>query len=206
MDLNRRQALGAFGAVGLGALLPGCGEDELARSCRVTAESTEGPFYFDADAIRRDIREDRQGVELRLMLRVREADRCTPIPNAVVDVWHCDAQGEYSAAGERFLRGAQVTDREGVAELVTVYPGWYQGRTPHIHAKVHLDKRTVLTTQVFFDDALSSKVYRDRRYARGEQQEVDNSADSIFDEALVLSTRRRGSGWVGALTFDVERA
>jgi protocatechuate 3,4-dioxygenase beta subunit len=205
-ELNRRQALGALGAVTLGAFLPGCGDDEQARSCRVTAELTEGPFYVDADALRRDIREDRAGVPLGLELRVREADSCRPISDAAVDVWHCDAQGAYSAGRERFLRGTQVTDRQGLVEFVTVYPGWYQGRTPHIHVKIRLDRRAVLTTQLFFDDELSARVFRDRRYARDGAQQVDNAGDGIFDESLVVSTRRRSGALVGAMTFDVERA
>ena len=205
-ELSRRQALGALGAVALGGLLPGCDEDDQARSCRVTAELTEGPFYIDADALRRDIREDRKGVALDLQLRVREAGSCRPIPNAAVDVWHSDARGAYSAGPDRFLRGTQVTNRDGLVRFLTVYPGWYPGRTPHIHVKAHLDRRTVLTTQLFFDDRLSERVYRDRRYARGGGQRVDNASDGIFDRSLVLSTRRRPGALVGAMTLDVERA
>ena len=91
------------------------------------------------------------------------AGECAPIKDAVVDIWHCDAGGVYSGfeagEGERFLRGTQVTNADGIAEFTTIYPGWYQGRTVHIHAKVHLDSQTVLTTQLFFDDAVSAQVY-----------------------------------------------
>lgn len=234
LKLSRRQALAGFGTVSLGALVAGCSDKEPSgatdsqaklldegNSCKVTTELTEGPYYFDAGAIRRDIREDREGVGLRLVLRVREADGCTRIPNAVVDVWHSDAQGLYSgfeaasrSAGggagsrsddERYLRGAQVTNDDGVAEFETIYPGWYPGRTPHIHAKVHLDESTLLTTQLFFDEKVATRVYRDRRYARDSAREVTNSSDGIFDESLVLTLRRRGAGWVGAMTLDVER-
>ncbi len=205
-ELSRRQAFGALGAVSLGALLPGCDDEEQARSCRVTTELTEGPFYIDADTLRRDIREDRKGVPFRLELRIREADSCRPIPTAAVDVWHSDARGAYSAGPDRFLRGTQVSDRDGRVEFLTVYPGWYPGRTPHIHVKVHLDRKTVLTTQLFFDDRLSERVYRDRRYARGGGQQVDNASDGIFDQSLVLSTQRRSGALVGAMTIDVERA
>ena len=99
-----------------------------------------------------------------LALRVREADGCTPIENAIVDIWHCDAGGVYSGfddgEGERFLRGAQATNEDGIARFTTIYPGFYQGRTVHIHAKVHLDRQTVLTTQLYFDDAVSDRVFR----------------------------------------------
>jgi len=233
--LNRRQALGAFGTVSVGALLTGCGEEaappttetqskllDEGNSCNVTTELTEGPYYFDADAIRRDIREDREGVKLRLVLRVREANGCAPISNAVVDVWHSDAQGAYSgfeAASnspgggvpgsrtdeERYLRGAQVTNDEGVAEFVTIVPGRYPGRTPHIHVKVHLDRRTLLTTQLFFDERTLARVHRQRPYSQDRGQDVTNSSDSIFEESLVLGLRKH-DGWVGAVTLDVARA
>jgi protocatechuate 3,4-dioxygenase beta subunit len=234
--LNRRRALTAFGTVSLGALLAACGEDSPTRStsvattegpeatvqpqtaagddlfegagtCRVTSEQAEGPFYFDVDSIRSDIREDREGVPLRLALRVRDAEACAPIADAVVDIWHCDASGVYSGfddgEGERFLRGTQVTNRDGVAEFVTVYPGWYPGRTPHIHAKVHLDRQTVLTTQVYFDDAVSERVYADAPYEPG--RDATNENDGIFDRSLVLTLREDGDGYLGALGFDVER-
>ena len=70
-------------------------------SCTVTPEETEGPFYIDVDAIRSDIREDRDGTALRLGVRVRDAESCEPIRNAVVDIWHCDARllGVRSASG-----------------------------------------------------------------------------------------------------------
>jgi protocatechuate 3,4-dioxygenase beta subunit len=101
---------------------------------------------------------------------VRGGSSCKPIPDAVVDIWHADAGGAYSgfdgaANRTRYLRGAQVTNKSGVAEFTTVYPGWYQGRTTHIHAKVHIDNATALTTQLFFDDELNAKVYATAPYA-----------------------------------------
>ena len=183
--LDRREALAALGTVSLGTVLVACageGDEKPARvtteeggtatvrpktgtsmsdlfdrgaACRLTTQSTEGPYYFDVDSIRSDIREDREGTLLRLGIRVRDAGSCDPIEDAVVDVWHCDALGRYSgfeeAEGETFCRGAQVTNADGVAQFRTVYPGWYPGRTPHIHVKVHLDRTTVLPTQLYFD-------------------------------------------------------
>lgn len=132
--------------------------DESA-ACELAPELTEGPYYFDVDSIRSDITEDRKGTRLRLALRVRDAESCKPIENAIVDVWHCDAVGTYSgfeaasqgAGGggpggsgpsdeKTYLRGAQATNGEGIVQFTTIYPGWYRGRTVHIHCKVHLDK------------------------------------------------------------------
>jgi protocatechuate 3,4-dioxygenase beta subunit len=252
--LDRRQALTAFGSVGLGALLAACGGDSGtggaatavpttdggtatvepqastspstadrfgdASSCTLTPELTEGPYYFDADAIRSDIREDREGAPLRLAIRVRDAQSCEPIANAVVDIWHCDAGGLYSgfeAASqggpgggrsdeERYLRGAQVTNADGIVEFLTVYPGWYRGRTTHIHTKVHLDRTTLLTTQLFFDEEVTAAVYEADPYAANRGRDVFNDGDGIFSEELVLDLSREGEEHVGVISFDVASA
>jgi protocatechuate 3,4-dioxygenase beta subunit len=220
--LDRRQALGAFGTVSLGALLAACGDDDPVApqataspdtvgrfgdesSCTLTPEMTEGPFYFDADKVRRDIRDGRDGTTLTLALRVRDS-QCEPIPDAVVDIWHCDAVGTYSEEGDPFLRGVQVTNRDGIAEFTTIYPGWYQGRTVHIHAKVHLDASTVLTTQLFFDDAVSDRVFARPPYAARGEREQRNDTDGIFDPALVLDLSPEGDGYAGTISFDVAAA
>ena len=193
-----------------------------AATCAVTPEETAGPYYFDADRIRRDIREDRDGARLRLALRVRDGASCEPLPDAVVDIWHADAGGAYSGfdggaggpgggGGEaqtdsRYLRGAQVTNADGIVEFTTIYPGWYPGRTVHIHATVHLDTRTVLTTQLYFDDALSDRVYAARPYSERGARDARNGSDGIFDEALVMTAERVGDGVRGVMTFDVRRS
>jgi protocatechuate 3,4-dioxygenase beta subunit len=139
------------------------------------------------------------------------------LANAVVDIWHCDAEGSYSgfesatpgggrADDERYLRGAQVTNRDGIAEFLTIYPGWYPGRAVHVHAKVHLDRQTVLTTQLFFDEDVSRQVFRTRPYSSRGEPDVSNEADGIFDRSLLATTRRAGDGLAGVMTFDVERA
>ena len=233
--VSRRAALGAFGSVSLGALLAACGDDQVrttsgatatveptstpaggvsgllddSGSCTLTAEQTEGPYYFDVESIRRDIREDREGTRLTLVLRVRDAGSCEPIENAVVDVWHCDAAGGYSGFGgedgETYLRGAQVTGADGVAQFVTVYPGAYTGRTVHIHFKVHLDRTTVLTSQLYFDEALTDAVYAKEPYASTVARDVGNDADGIFDASLVLSGREDGDGVTAALNVNCRR-
>ena len=190
-------------------------------SCTVTVEQTEGPYYFDADKVRSDIREDREGTRLRLALRVRDAE-CNPVPNAVVDIWHADAGGAYSgfdgsSAGggpggggggaqtsTRYLRGAQVTNKDGIVEFVTIYPGWYQGRTVHIHAMVHIDNASVLTTQLYFEDELSDTVYAnsDAYNARGKRDQR-NDSDGIFDVSLVVPARAEDGGYAGAMTFNL---
>jgi protocatechuate 3,4-dioxygenase beta subunit len=63
---------------------------------KLTSETTEGPYYIDADKIRRDITEDKEGIPLTLTLKVIDSETCKPIRNAAVDIWHCDALGIYS--------------------------------------------------------------------------------------------------------------
>jgi protocatechuate 3,4-dioxygenase beta subunit len=189
-------------------------------SCTLTVQETEGPYYFDADSIRSDVREDREGTRLRLALRVRDAKSCKPLENAVVDIWHCDALGAYSgfeAASngqpgggrtddERYLRGAQVTNSDGIVEFVTIYPGWYRGRTTHIHAKVHVDNRTALTTQLFFDEAVTKRVYARKPYSDDQGRDTFNDNDNIFDSSLLLDLSKEGQGYLGVMSFDVQSA
>ena len=193
-------------------------------SCTLTVEQSEGPYFFDADKVRSDIREDRNGTRLRLALRVQDAE-CKPVPNAVVDIWHADAGGAYSGfdgsdggggpvggGGEaqtstRYLRGSQVTDKDGVVEFVTIYPGWYEGRTVHIHAMVHIDNASVRTTQLYFDDELSDRVYAsgEAYSTRGERSQL-NDSDGIYDASLVVPAKADGDGYVGAMTFNIRSA
>ena len=190
-------------------------------SCSVTPQETEGPYYFDVDSIRSDIREDRDGTPLRLAIRVRSAGGdCAPIENAVVDIWHCDALGLYSGFesasqggpgggrtdDETYLRGAQVTNKDGIVEFRTIYPGFYRGRTTHIHAKVHVDRQTVLTSQLYFDDDLTAKVYAGEPYSKAGERDTFNDSDGIFDQRLVTTTKRDGNGYLALMTFDVQQA
>jgi protocatechuate 3,4-dioxygenase beta subunit len=213
-------------------------------SCAVVPELTEGPYYIDVDAMRSDIREDRQGTPLRLAIRVRNIADCTPKANAVVDIWHCDAAGSYSgfessSAGangsggpgggmggpppggggpggggggnsptdtKRYLRGSQVTGADGVAQFVTIYPGWYQGRTVHVHVKVHVGNNQVVTSQLFFDEAVTKQVYAGGVYASHAGQDTTNAEDGIFAKANLLTPQKSGDGYLAAVNLDVKTA
>jgi protocatechuate 3,4-dioxygenase beta subunit len=213
-QLTRRQALGLIAVTaGGGAFLPA---EALAASdspfagtsllmpgaglCAITPETTEGPFYFDPELERQDITEGREGVDLTLRLQVVD-ESCLPLPNARVDIWHCDAKGHYSGypgqgdgrdidtTGEKFLRGVQHTDEQGLVSFKTIYPGWYRGRTTHIHFKVFPDENSVMTGQIFFPDDLSEHLftsvapYNDR----SEKRDVWNRQDGIALRAGPLS-------------------
>lgn len=192
-----------------------------AATCEVATELTEGPYYFDVDSIRSDIREDREGLLLRLGVRVRDAGTCEPIENAIVDIWHCDATGLYSGfesasqggpggggrSDERtYLRGAQATNSEGIAEFRTIYPGKYPGRTTHLHAKVHLDRTTLLTTQLFTSTAFDQQVHARPPYEVDPAGDTTNDADGFYTPAGELTLAMAGDAATGLITLDVRRA
>jgi protocatechuate 3,4-dioxygenase beta subunit len=157
--------------------------------CLLTPEQMEGPFYLAADLVRRDITEGASGHPLRLGLRVVD-EACAAVPGAVVDVWHADAGGDYSAfsddsggddAGEgtTFLRGSQVADDQGIVEFATVYPGWYAGRAVHIHVKAYLEGSTVLTSQLYFPEDVTDTVHAQPPYAAHGTRDTRNEDDGI---------------------------
>ena len=171
-------------------------------ACVVRPEVTQGPYYVELDLIRSDIREDTAGVPLQLMFNVSQvgdAD-CTALQGATVEIWHCDAVGQYSGvtdpgfntSEQTWLRGAQVTDANGVATFTTIYPGWYSGRAVHIHFKVHPTEELVFTSQLFFDDVLSQQVFANEPYAaKGSPPDRLNSTDNIYQDLLLLRRPRR---------------
>jgi len=183
----------------------------------------------DAKLNRSDIRSDpgdgtaRPGAPLRLTLRVSRlaAGACAPLPGAMVDLWHCDAAGVYSdvvdpggsTVGKKFLRGYQLTDGEGLARFTTIYPGWYPGRAVHIHFKVRAaasgGRVHDFTSQVFFDDALSDRVFAQAPYAARGQRRVVNARDGIFRQAgaqLMLAVTPAAPGYAASFDLALETA
>ena len=218
--ITRRQALVAAGALAAGAGLVGSrllGTANGATSssqCVLSPELTEGPYYIDENLIRRDITEAKEGLALQLRLTVEDASTCKPIHRATVEVWHADATGNYSgfdgaATQTTYLRGGQRTNRNGLAIIDTIYPGWYQGRTPHIHLKVHVGGDVVHTGQLFFKTATSEAVYETGAYASHGEPDTTNASDNIYSsggsKSLLRLTKRSGGGYRGAITLGVKR-
>jgi protocatechuate 3,4-dioxygenase beta subunit len=181
-------------------------------SCVLAPEQTEGPYYVEHAAIRRNVTEGKQGVGLTLRLAVVNVATCRPIKGAAVEIWHCDAGGTYSGVqGDTgmFLRGVQRTDAKGVAVFKTIYPGWYPGRTVHIHTMVHLGGNVVHTGQLYFPEAVTDVVYARTPYSRRSNRTTRNAADSIYrngGKRSTLSLVRNGSGYVGSITMGVQRS
>jgi protocatechuate 3,4-dioxygenase beta subunit len=171
--LSRRAAFAALSIPAVSALIRAADAAPFTDTdvCFLTPQSIEGPYYLDPRLVRAQIAEGRAGVPLRVDLRVIDGATCKPCERARVDIWHADAQGIYSGyegQGDRqdlstirqkFLRGTQFTDGKGAVSFATIYPGWYEGRATHIHFKVLLDDRNVLTGQMYFPDALNEFIY-----------------------------------------------
>lgn len=193
-------------------------------NCVLTPEQTEGPYYIASEKVRRDIRENKPGTLLDLKLVVRDATTCKPIKGAAVDVWHCDSGGIYSgfvAAStggpggggptdkRTFLRGIQRTNAQGVARFTTIYPGWYAGRTVHIHVKVHVGGTVIHTGQLYFPDSLTDAVYRRAPYNRRPNRTTRNASDGIFTsggrQSMLRLSRRTHGGFNGSITMGVRR-
>jgi protocatechuate 3,4-dioxygenase beta subunit len=228
--MTRREALALLGAGGA-ALLAGRASrsgaaaltGDAPRVCVVTPEQTEGPYFVEARLNRSDIRSDpldgerREGVPLALALRVLTVERvsCLPLAGAMVDLWQCDAAGIYSdvrdprfsTVGKRFLRGYQLTDADGRARFTTIYPGWYPGRTVHIHFKVRVKGETRgygFTSQFYFDDALTDRVHAQAPYAARGNGRTRNAQDGIYrrgGRALTLNVSETPEGLAGS--FDI---
>jgi protocatechuate 3,4-dioxygenase beta subunit len=225
--ISRRTSLASLGglvagAVGLGGWRaveeagagPAAVEAGLV-SCVLAPEQTEGPYYVDDAAIRRNVTEGRPGVGLTLRLIVVNASSCKPIKGASVEIWHCDAGGVYSGVSqqgtesERFLRGVQRTDAKGVAIFRTIYPGWYQGRTVHIHTMVHIGGNVVHTGQLYFSDAITDAVYKRSPYSSRPNRNPRNSGDSIYRNGGKQSTLKlvkNGAAYTASITMGVQRS
>lgn len=201
--------------------------------CTLTKEMTEGPYYLDGALVRADITESKPGVPLKLALTVVDDDTCAPLANALVEIWHCDALGEYSGfVGNNghsepddgsFLRGGVLTNAGGVANLTTIYPGWYRGRCIHIHLKVHTGVtltsdgsftggRELHTGQLFFNETITTAVAKISPYSTNTVTRTTLAQDSIYDDGgaasglltLTALGSTAASGYTGTLTVGVE--
>ncbi|MDK2743655.1 MAG: intradiol ring-cleavage dioxygenase [Nitrospira sp. BO4] len=222
--LSRREALVVMGAAGAGFLMGSRPQKSQADSgtprslCIVRPEQTEGPYFVDERLHRSDIRTDpvsgqvKPGTPLALTFRVMrlKAGACQPLPDAQVDIWHCDAQGIYSdvrdpsfnTLGQKFLRGHQMTDAQGEARFLTIYPGWYSIRTVHVHFKIRTapatQKAFEFTSQVYFPDEFTDRAYASLPYSSNGPRKVRNRHDFIFrqgGEQLILEPSATDSGY-----------
>jgi protocatechuate 3,4-dioxygenase beta subunit len=195
--ITRRRAFGLAGAAGATYLVARLGnvvplDDAVAApSCVLTPAKTEGPYFVDERLNRSDIRIDpadgttQPGTKLTMTFVVVRAGDCEPVSGAQLDIWHANASGLYSdeaangTSGHKYLRGYQVTDEDGTATFVTVFPGWYSGRAIHIHFKVRKDDFE-FTSQLFFTESDIAAVMASSAYSSRGMPDTDNDEDSIY--------------------------
>jgi protocatechuate 3,4-dioxygenase beta subunit len=222
-EMLRLMASGAAG-LGLGGMPFARAEHNSPAACVARPQQIEGPYFVDERLNRSDIRYDpatrtlSRGVPLYLNFRVARMDglSCLPLPRAQVDVWHCDAEGLYSDTAEfqestvglKFLRGYQITDRHGAASFTTIFPGWYPGRTVHVHFKIRWGPQgkgeKEFTSQIYFDDALTDVIHKQPPYSSRGPRKVRNNRDLVSligGSHLILPLREEKKGYTG--TFDV---
>lgn len=172
-------------------------------SCSVTATETAGPYptKVPASYVRSNIVDGQAGVPLTIKITILNTNNsCTALAGALVDIWHCTSIGYYSEytvapgggyasvnyTASHFLRGRQTTDAAGLVTFTSIYPGWYSGRAPHIHAHVYNAAGTsLLITQIAFPADVCNTVYTTAAdYKAHGVQDTSNTADMVFSDSI----------------------
>jgi protocatechuate 3,4-dioxygenase beta subunit len=180
-------------------------------ACMLYPTQTLGPCYAQTPAMREDISDGSLGLPVRLSFLVVRMSGCAPVADASIDIWHSGADGIYSAFArgtvcnpgtmevrdQMFCRGVQLTNDQGRADFSTVFPGWYAGRAIHIHFTIRVDGRAEVTSQLYFEDALTTEIQAQGQYAARGMRDTMNSEDMTFrsggaspDEVIMQSAKR----------------
>ena len=165
---------------------------------RVVPEMVEGPFYSTGGRYRNDLREDQPGQQLELTITIVDANNSEPLAGVGIDLWHCNATGHYSgydvdpdalpeniSNGQKatnddtFLRGRSTTNAQGQVKFLTIYPGWYTLRTPHIHLKILEGENCNTTTQLYLPEGLNQELFGKGDYVRNAEQDTFNKTDPV---------------------------
>lgn len=172
-------------------------EESIIGDCDLSPKETVGPFPIKTPSqlVMENIVGDRNGVALLINLTIQDqSNNCEPLTGVYVDVWHCDAKGDYSEYGgtqmqstnytnAHFLRGRQTTDANGQVSFISVFPGWYNGRAPHIHIEVlNTSENSIRVTQIAFPKSICDTVYATSSY-NGEANTL-NTNDNVFADSI----------------------
>jgi protocatechuate 3,4-dioxygenase beta subunit len=188
------------------------------KTCATTQSVEEGPYYLSNTPTRSDVTDGQSGKKLTLTFSVVDTS-CKPIKNARIDIWYANAQGVYSGVANQgddlgagvnsgnFLRGTQYTNSKGVATFTGIYPGWYPARTIHIHEKIWVGGKQVLTTQTYFTDKENAAVMATSPYNKRGAQRVTNATDMVLTRGGVnlSAALMKLSGSKAAFTFVVNK-
>lgn len=190
--------------------------------CSVVPTETEGPYptHIPASYVRSDITDGRTGYKLTAKITIDNSNNsCNALSGALVDIWHCDSEGNYSEYGGsgsqstnyttvHFLRGRQTTDGNGLVTFTSIFPGWYTGRTTHIHVHVYNSAGTSLkVTQIAFPEGSGSALLAVGGYSKGLSGYTYNASDSVFSDGYTLElatvTGNTTDGFVLAISMSV---
>jgi protocatechuate 3,4-dioxygenase beta subunit len=206
-----------MGAASAPALLAACSKDDVsptsssgstgttttptggssATNCTVAPTETEGPFptKVPSSYVRSDITDGRSGYKLTANITITSSSAgCATLAGALVDIWHCDAEGNYSEyggsgmqstnyTGVHFLRGRQTTNAAGLVAFTSIFPGWYSGRATHIHVHVYNASGTSLkVTQIAFPEGTGTALAAVNGYAKGLSGYTYNKSDNVFSD------------------------
>jgi len=201
----------------------GTGASGAAAGCNPAPTETEGPFPTEVPAsyVRSDITNGKTGYPLAINLTIGNSNNsCAALEGVIVDIWHCDAEGNYSEYGGggmqsadyqslHFLRGRQITDAAGLVNFSSIFPGWYSGRATHIHVHVYNASGSSLkVTQIAFPEVAGSAVLSVNGYAKGLNGYTYNAKDNVFsdDTAAIEIATVTGSvadGFILAMNISV---
>lgn len=216
----------AAGTTGLiTAAYPGDSIFESGNTCTIslTETTTEGPCYFGVNT-GEDISSGLSGLPMQLCLKLVDM-YCQPLAGYQVEVWHCDNRGIYSgdtsksfdssrfagsfctnndsaSLASTWYRGMLTTDSSGRVNFKTCFPGWYRGRTIHIHFAVSDSAgNSRVISQFCFADTLTKEICTTHEYysSRGEQDTtLAGGRDSVFPrsgyESFMLATQQNADG------------
>ncbi|UZT97977.1 intradiol ring-cleavage dioxygenase [Chryseobacterium fluminis] len=212
--IDRKGFLRTLGIAGVAAVaapvLMHCGKDDedsetgvidntISNACAATNSETEGPFptKTPSSLVQTNIVNDRTGVPLTIALTIQNVKaNCVRLQGVIVDIWHCDKDGNYSEYGGtgmqsanytsvHFLRGRQTTDANGEVNFTSIFPGWYNGRATHIHVHVYSAAgQSLLVTQIAFPEGSSSAVVQVAASSgyKGMSGYTYNSNDNVFSD------------------------
>lgn len=170
-----------------------------ANSCIVAPTETEGPFptKVPASYVRSDITDGRSGYKMTAKITITNSNAsCATLAGALVDIWHCDAEGNYSEYGGtgmqstnyqsvHFLRGRQTTDANGLVTFTSIFPGWYSGRATHIHVHVYsASGKSLKVTQIAFPEGADTAVTAVNGYKKGLTGYTYNAKDNVFSDGV----------------------
>lgn len=210
--MNRKDFLKSLGIAGVATLavpvLARCASDDDSTTsgggntttCSVTNTETEGPYPTNSPSslVRTNIVGDRTGIGLTVEIAIQNVNNnCVALEGVLVDVWHCDKDGNYSEYNAyennstHFLRGRQITDANGVVNFTSIFPGWYTGRATHIHVHVYSTAgNSLLVTQIAFPEGDNSAVYNvnvngsSYGYTKGMSGYIYNASDNVFSDGV----------------------